>query len=61
MRQNTHSFLQVLFSPGVHRSTFSAQTMDDISPVFPMSPITRKDITIEQLESICPILPESDA
>lgn len=44
--------IDVLFSPGVHRSTFSAKTDNDISPVYPLKPITRAPITLRQLASI---------
>ncbi len=45
--------IEIYFSPGAHRSTFSAKTDHDISPVYPMSLITHVPLPLSRLESIC--------
>jgi inositol-hexakisphosphate/diphosphoinositol-pentakisphosphate 1-kinase len=51
--------VEVYFSPGAHRSTFSAKTDDDISPVYPMVLLHRSPIPLHCFEKICVSLGES--
>jgi len=48
-----HWIVEVYFSPGAHRSTFSAKTDDDISPVYPMMLLSREPIPLDVIQNKC--------